>query len=108
MFGDKPRSATRNVDVLADEIAVHARNEVFRIEVDVLYVAVQLRSDVVAQPLRIHAEFEIAQWAYASTAGLRHLRAGYGDEAVYVNVIRYFAPGELEHRGPKQRVEVND
>jgi hypothetical protein len=58
---EEARRAAGDVDVLADEVAVDPLLEVVRIEVDVLDVGVELRSDVVAEPLRVHADFEVAQ-----------------------------------------------
>ncbi len=109
-LADEPRAPARDVHVLADQVRVHPRDEVVGIEVDVLDGRVQLRGDVVAQPLRVHPELEVLERADAGAAGLRHLLAGERDEAVHVHVVRHAVgrPGELEHRRPEQRVEVDD
>ena len=107
-FGEEPRRAAGNVDVLADQIAVDPCHEIVGIEVQVLDVGVELGRDVIAQPLRVHADFEIAQRADAGAARLGHLRARDGDEAVHIDVVRNLVAGELEHRRPEQGVEVDD
>src|SRR5690606_35444728 len=60
-FGDEVGGAAGDVDVLADQVTVDALDEVVRIEVEVFDVRIQLGGDVVAQPFRIHADFEVAQ-----------------------------------------------
>ena len=107
---EKRRRAARDVDVLADEVAVDARDEVVGIEVDVLDLRVELRGDVVAQPLGIEAEVEVDVGADAGAARLRHLLAGGREEAVDEHVVRHLVrrAGELQHRRPEQRVEVDD
>ena len=108
--GEKRRRTARDVDVLADEVAVDAGDEVIGIEVDVLDLRVELGGDVIAQPLGIEAEVEIDVGADAGAARLRHLLAGGRQEAVDEHVVRHLVrrPGELQHRGPEQRVEVDD
>ena len=69
---------------------------------------VQLGGDVVAQPLRVQAELEVAQRRDAGAAALAHLLAADGDEAVHEHVGRRLAAAELQHRRPEQRVEVDD
>ena len=65
---DEHRRAAGDVDVLADEVAVDPRDEVLGIEVEVLDIGIELGRDVVAQPLRVHAELEVAQRADARAA----------------------------------------
>ena len=86
------------------------REEIVGIEVEVLDVGVQLGGDVVAQPLGVHAELEIAQRVDAGAARLGHLLAGNADEAVDVDVVGHLVgrAGELQHRRPEQGVEVDD
>ena len=108
MFLEKASGATRDIHVLADQVAVHPRDEVVRIEVDVLDLVVELRGDVIAQPLRIHADFEISLRADSGPARLGHFLAGHGNEAVHVDVRRQLALRELEHRRPEQRVVIDD
>ena len=107
---DERRRAARDVDVLADQVAVDPRDEVVGIEVDVLDLRVQLRCDVVAQPLGIEPEVEVDVGAHARAARLRHLLAGGRDEAVDEHVVRHLVrrARELEHRRPEQRVEIDD
>ena len=105
---DKHRGAARDVDVFADQVAVHPCDEVFRIEIEILDVGVELGGDVVAQPLRVHAELEVAQRADAGAARLRHFVARDGDEAVYVDVVGRLVARKFQHRRPEERVEVDD
>ena len=100
--------AARDVDVLAHQIAVHAGDEVIGVEVDVLDSAAELGRDVVAQPLGVHAELEVAQGRDARAATLAHLLAADGDEAVRVDAVGHLAAAEVQHRRPEQRVEVGD
>ncbi len=108
MLGDEAGGAAGDVDVLADQVAVDARDEVLGVEVHVFDPRVQLGGDVVAHPFGIHAEFQVAQRRNARAAALGHLFAADGDEAVHVHRVRRLASGELQHRGPEQRVEVHD
>jgi hypothetical protein len=73
-----------------------------------LDIAVELCGDVVAQPLGIHFEIEIAQRVDTRAARFGHLVARDGDEAVDVNVVRRLVAGVLEHGWPEQGVEVDD
>ena len=71
--------------------------------------ALSLARDVVAQPLGIHPELEIAQRRQAGAAALRHLLAArQRDEAVHVDRVGRLATREAQHRRPEQRVEVDD
>ena len=69
---------------------------------------VQLGGDVVAQPLGVHAELEVAQRRDAGAAALAHLLAADRDEAVHEHVVGRLAAAEVQHRRPEQRVEVGD
>ena len=51
----KAGTATRNIDVLTNQVAVDPRNEVAQIEVKVLHAVVELSRKIVAEPLRIKA-----------------------------------------------------
>ncbi len=108
VLGDEAGGAAGDVDVLADQVAVHPRDEVLGIEVHVFDARIQLGGDVVAHPFGIHAEFQVAQRRNAGAAALGHLFAADGDEAVHVDGVRRLAAGELQHGGPEQRVEVHD
>src|SRR5438067_4522183 len=105
---EKRRGPARDIHVLPDQIAVHPPDEVVRVEVDVLDAVVELRGDVVAQPLRIHSNVEVALRTDAGPARLGHLLAGHGNEAMYVDVGRQLALRELEHRRPEERVVIYD
>ena len=106
---EERRRAARDVHVLAHEVAVHPRDEVVGVELEVLDPVVELGGDVVAQPLRIHPELEVALRADAGAARLRHLLARrHDEEAVDEHVGRRLALREAQHRRPEQRVEVDD
>ncbi|CPJ77815.1 Uncharacterised protein [Bordetella pertussis] len=106
--GNEGGGAAGDVDVLAHQVAVDTRHEVFGVEVHVLDARVQLGRHVVAQPFGVHADFQVAQRRDAGAAALGHLLAADGDETVHIQLVGRLAPGELQHRRPEQRVEVND
>ena len=106
MLCDEPRTTTRNIDVLADQVAVHLRHEVIEVEVDVLHRAVELRSVVVAQVFRVEPLFEVAVRGDESAARFAHLLAVHGEEAVSKQFGWGAEAGVLQHRGPEQRVEI--
>ena len=107
---DEARGAACDVDVLADQVGVDARLEVVLGEVDVLDAAVELGGEVVAQPLGVHAEVKIGERADARAARLAHLLAVDRHEAVHVDVIGHAEGGacKVQHRGPEERVKVDD
>ena len=83
-LGQEAGGAAGDVDVLADQVGVDARDEVLGVEVDVLDAAVQLGGDVVAQPLRVHARAPgSCSGLDAGAAALAHLLAVDGEEAVH-------------------------
>ena len=51
--------------------------------------AIQLGCDVVAQPLGIQTQLQIAQRRDAGAPAFAHLLAADGDEAVHVDVVRH-------------------
>jgi hypothetical protein len=59
-LGQEARGAAGDVDVLAHQVAVDAGDEVVGVEVDVLDAGVELGGDVVAQPLGVQAQFQVA------------------------------------------------
>ena len=107
-LGDEARRAAADVDVLADQVRVHARNEILRIEVDIFHLGIQFGRDVITQPFRVHADLEVAQRRDACAARLRHFFTRHGDEAVHEHIGRHLQAGELQHRRPEQRVEIDD
>ncbi len=100
--------AAGDVDVFADQVAVDPGDEIVRVEIDVLDLGIELGRDVVAQPLGVHAEFEVFQRRDPGAPALAHLLAADGDEAVHEDVVRRLAAAEMQHRRPEQRVEVGD
>ena len=99
-----------DVDVLADQVAIHPRHEVLASEVDILHGGIHFRRQVIAQPVRVHADFEVAQRADTGAARLGHLLAADGDEAVHVHLVGHFVgrAGEMQHGRPEQAMEVDD
>jgi hypothetical protein len=83
-------------------------DEVVRVEVHVLDVGVELGGDVVAQPLRVHAEFQVASGSMPVPRLLLIFSPVDGDEAVHEDVVRRLAAAEMQHRRPEQGVEVGD
>jgi len=90
--------------MLGDEVACRAAIELCesgslrddanrRIEVQILDVRIQLGADVVAQPLRIHPDREIAQRADAVPRDLDIFSPGHGDEAMRIYVIGHLVGG---------------
>ena len=70
---------------------------------------VELGGDVVAQPLRVHAQRQVLERVQAGATALAHLLAVVdGHEAVHEDVGRRPAAAEVQRRGPEQRVEVGD
>jgi hypothetical protein len=100
--------AAGDVDVLAHQVGVDPGDEVVGVEVEVLDAGVELGGDVVAQPLGVHAELQVAQRADAGAAALAHLLAADGEVAVHVDAVRHLAAAEVQHRRPEQRVEGDD
>src|SRR5690606_35021943 len=61
VLADEIGRAAGDIDVLADQVAVHARDEIVGIEVQVFDVRVQLGGNVIAHPLGVHADVQVAQ-----------------------------------------------
>ncbi|MNS42569.1 hypothetical protein D3C72_749500 [compost metagenome] len=102
------RRAAGDVHVLADQVAVHAGDEVVQVQVQVFHARVELGREVVAQPFRVHAGVDIALRRDEGAARLAHLGAIHGQEAVREDVGRRAVAREAQHRRPEQRVEVQD
>ena len=108
-FGNKTRRAAGDVDVFADQVAVHPRHEVVGVEVDVFVLAIEFGGQVVPQPLGVHAQAQVLQRVEAGAAALAHFFAVvHGQKAVHKDRIRCFAAAELQHGGPEKRVEGDD
>ena len=107
---DEAGAAAGDVHVLADQVAVHARDEVLAREVQVLDPGVQLEREVVAQPFRVHAQLQVAQRRDARAARLRHLFVVHGQVAVDVHLqpVDDRVAREIQHRRPEQQVERDD
>ncbi len=105
---DEARRAARDVHVLAHEVGIHPREEVVGVEVQVLDARVQLGGEVVAHPLGIQPQLDVALRAHRDAARLGHLLAGELQEAVHVDVVGHLALRELERRWPEERVEIDD
>ena len=64
-LADETGSTTGDVDVLAYQVTIHAGYKIFWIEVHVFNMRIQLGSNVIAQPFRIHADIKVTQWRNA-------------------------------------------
>ena len=102
------RIAADDVDVLADEVAVHAGDEVVQAEIDVLHRRSELGGVVIAQPLGIQAQLQVALGRDEGAAALGHLFPVHGQKAVGVDPGRGAVAGVLQHGGPEKGVEVED
>ena len=108
IFADEVGCAAGDVDVLADQVTVDSGDEILGVEVNVFDLGIELGADVVAQPFRVHADLEVAQWRDAGAATFRHFFTADGDEAVDVQLVRCFATRELEGGWPEEGVEINN
>ncbi len=108
LAGDEACGAAGDVDVFADQVGIDAGEEIVRVEIDVLHARIELGGEVVAQPLGVHADIEIAQRRDAGAAALAHLGAADRDEAVHVHPVGCLATGEMQHRRPEEHVEIDD
>src|SRR5690606_14644743 len=95
VLADEIGGAAGDVDVLADQVAVDPGDEVVGVEVEVFDVRIELGGDVVTQPLRVHADFKIAQGRDARAPAFGHLFAADGNETVDVQAVRRLAAREL-------------
>ena len=108
-LGDEAGRARHDVDKFAHQIAVDPQHEVFGVEVHVFVAAGELGGHVVAQPLGVHAQFQVLQRRQAGAPALAHLLAVVdGQEAVHKHRVGHFAAAEMQHGRPKQGVEGDD
>jgi len=107
-FGDEAGRAAGDVDILADQVGIDARREVFEVEVDVFHRRRQLGGVVIAQPFRVEAGIEIALGGDEGAARFRHLGAVDRKKAVREDFGRRPVAGVLQFGRPEQRVEVED
>ena len=108
-LGQKPRSPARNIHKLANQIAIHPRHKVIRVEVNVFIARRELGRQVVAQPLGVHAQAQVLERVQAGAAAFAHLLAVvHRQKAVYEHLVRRFAATEMQHRRPEQGVESDD
>ena len=98
-----------DVDVLAHQIRVDACQKIVGVEVDVFIATIELGSQVVAQPLGVHAEFQVLQRVQTGAAALAHLLAVvHGEETMDKYFVGNFAAAELQNGRPKQGVKRDD
>ena len=108
-LGNEARRAGGDVDVLAHQVRVDPRHEVLGVEVNVFVAAIEFGGQVVAQPLGVHAEFQVLQGVQAGATAFAHLLAVVdGQEAMHKHFVRHFAAAELQNGWPKQRVKSDD
>src|SRR5690606_24654220 len=102
------RAAAGDVDELADQVAVHAGDEVRQVEVEVVHATGGLGGEVVAQRLRVESAVEVGARHHERAARLAHLRAVHHQVAVHVQPVGQAQAVVAEHRRPEQAVEVDD
>ena len=108
-LGQEARRTRRDVDELANQIAVHAQHEVFGVEVHIFVFVVEFGGQVIAQPLGVHAQAQVLEWVQARATALAHLLAVVdGQEAVHKHIVGRFAAAEMQHGGPEQGVKGDD
>ena len=102
-------SSACNIHILTNQIRIHPQHEIFRIEVNIFVFRVQLRRQVVTQPLRIHAQTQIFERIQPRPPALAHLFAVVNrQKAVDEDVGRGFTAAKVQHGGPEQGVEGDD
>ena len=107
-LGDETGGAAGDIDVLADQIGVDARDEVLKVQVDVLDLAVQLGGVVVAQPLGVQTLVEIALRRDEGAAALAHLLSADSQIAVGEDAGRRAQASIFQRGWPEQRVKIQD
>ena len=106
-LADETGTTAGNIDELADQVRVHARDEVVEVEVDVFDRGPEFRRVVVAQDFGIQV-VEIGPCLDERPARLRHFLSVDGQEAMGIDAGRSPKARAFEHRRPEQRVEVHD
>src|SRR5690606_16411236 len=81
------RAAAGDVDELADQVAVHAGDEVRQVQVEVVDAAGGLGGEVVAQRLRVQAAVEVGARHHEGAARLAHLGPVHRQVAVDVQPV---------------------
>ena len=107
-LGDKARRTAGDIHVFADQVGIHARDKIIRIHVQIFDLGIEFGGKIIAQPFRVHADFQIAQRRDAGAARLRHLFAGDRDKTMRIHIVRRLVAREFQHGGPEQRMEVSD
>ena len=100
--------AAGDVDVFADQIAVDPSDKIIEIQIEIFHRAVELGGKVITQPLGVQAAVDHALRSDKGPARFRHFGAVNREEAVGKNVGRRAMAGKLQHRGPEQRVEIEN
>ena len=106
-FANESGTATGDIDQLANQVGIHARREVFQIEINVIDSRSKLRRVVVAQVAGVQV-VQIGAGIDECAARLRHLLAVHGEKAVREYAGWLAIPGALQYRRPEQRVEIHD
>ena len=102
------RAAAGDIDELADQVAVHAGDEVGQVEVQVVDAAGGLAREVVAQRIRCQAHVQVGAGHDEGAARLGHLGPVHGQVAVDVQARGRAQAGAVQHRRPEQAMEVDD
>ncbi len=75
---DKTGGTGGDVDVFAHQVAVHARDKILQIQVDVFDFAVQFGGNIVAHPFRVQAAVQIRLGSDKGAARFGHFLPVYG------------------------------
>ena len=100
-------AAARDIHELADEIGIHLRDEVRKVQVDIVHSGTEFRRVEVAQVVGVQVLRERRRRNERASA-LRHLLSVDRQMAVHEHAGRCAVAGAGQHRGPEQRVEVRN
>ena len=104
---DECRAAAGDVDELADHLGIDPGGELLEVHVDVVDAGADLGGDEVAEVLGRQV-LQVTLRRDERAAGLRHLLAVHGQEAVDVHAVRLAEARALQRGRPEQRVEIED
>ena len=104
-LGDKFCGAAREVHDLADEVAVHPRDEFTQVQIEVLHLRGEFCRVVVAQVFRFEV-LEVFRSADEGAARFRHFLAVHGEEAVNVHLGGQAEARRLQFRRPEEGMEI--
>ena len=107
-FADKACTSGGNVDEFSYQVGIHPSNKVLWIEIKVLHLGVELGSNVVTHPFRVHAKRQVLQGVDARAAALAHLLTTDRDKAMNKDVRGCFSVAKVKRCRPKEGVKIGD